>query len=265
MAPMALEKSIIRLLIQMRQEKLIGAGATPSLLEFGEQNWYGDVNPAEVHALVERFCAGDAEAPAMHAELDRCIGAREPQWLFRVAKIFYRALLEFREYVAIDLHGTAAATAHDLNAPLALGRQFHFVTNLGTGEHVFNQYQFFRSLHEHTLPGGLMLHSLPNQGAFDHGFYNYHPTFVFDLCQANAYQMLACLLVDAGQSTQLARREDYARLAVKGGVTAGRHTGLLVLMRKPQREAPFRAPQQGFYDNRLSPEVRDAWLKVSRG
>ena len=83
-----------------------------------------------------------------------------------------------------------------MNLPLPFSDRFDVVTNLGTAEHVFNQYQVFKSAHEKTNPGGIMIHALPNQGCYDHGFYNYHPTFVFDLSQANRYQIVTLLYSD---------------------------------------------------------------------
>jgi hypothetical protein len=71
-----------------------------------------------------------------------------------------------------------------------LDRQFHVVINSGTAEHVFNACQFFKTVHERTFPGGLMIHAFPFVGWLDHGFYNFNPTLIADLAAANQYAFL---------------------------------------------------------------------------
>ena len=169
-------------------------------------------------------------------------------------------------YRAVDLHGTAISEQHDLNLPLPFADKFDVVTNLGTAEHVFNQYQAFKSVHEKTKPGGIMIHALPNQGCYDHGFYNYHPTFVFDLCEANRYRIVTLLYTDATCSpitlTPLPDRATYVSLALQEKLSP--HSGLLAVLRRPLDDLPFAIPQQGYYDNQLAPELSAAWSRLPR-
>jgi 2-polyprenyl-3-methyl-5-hydroxy-6-metoxy-1,4-benzoquinol methylase len=168
--------------------------------------------------------------------------------------------------VAVDLHGTPDALQYDLNHPLPFAEKFDVVTNIGTGEHVFNQYQVFKSIHEHCSPSGLMIHALPNQGCYDHGFYNYHPTFVFDLCEANSYQILALILTDGTQKPKklikINSRDDYVQLAVDGKLS--NYSGLHAILRQAYKPDEFRIPQQGYYDNKLPAELVSAWRRLPR-
>ena len=111
-----------------------------------------------------------------------------------------------------------------------------------------------------------MVHKLPHQGFYDHGFYNYHPTFVFDLCQANNYQLITLLYCDLTAKpplmTLLSDRGVYVKLAVSEQVS--KYCELLAVFRKPPENASFHVPQQGYYDNQLPPELAEAWSRLPR-
>ena len=194
--PCALAQSHVALFWSLRSTGIVGAGKSQSVLEFGEQNWYGDVDPAELGRLLDQLDSHDPARAELRSRLDQLVaGLRSDEWSFDLAKLFYRMVFGEHVYLPVVdfLHGTAIAEQHDLNLPLPFSDEFDVVTNLGTAEHVFNQYQVFKSAHEKTKPGGIMIHALPNQGCYDHGFYNYHPTFVFDLSQANGYRIVTLL------------------------------------------------------------------------
>ena len=213
-ARMALSHTHISLFCELRRAGVVGRGNTRSILEFGEQNWFGDVHPRKIYKLIDEFLEAGEERERATQELEHLISALSDSQapgntdhvLFDLAKFFYGVVLRHESYTAVDLHGTDAAQRHDLNLPLPIEDKFDLVTNLGTAEHVFNQFQFFCSLHERAKPGGLMIHELPNQGCYDHGFFNYHPTFVFDLCAANGYHIVAFLYVDGRFLTERLRK-----------------------------------------------------------
>jgi hypothetical protein len=208
---------------------------------------------------------------ALRAELQQTLAQpwRSPEGsyaLFAFAKIFYKIVFEHDSYIAVDLHGTSVANKYNLNEPLPITDRFDLVTNLGTTEHVFNQFQAFKSIHELIKPPGIIIHSLPNQGCFDHGFYNYHPTFFYDLCEANNYELPMMLYVDGAvtphRTVQLHRREDFVRLAIANGL--GPFSGLFAVAKKDAFDAPFKVPQQGYYDDRLPVDLAEAWNKIPR-
>jgi hypothetical protein len=264
---MALTHPHIQLFVDLRRQSVVGPGHTETLLEFGEQNWFGDVNARELAPLIEEFAAPTAKI-GLRKELDDLAATRDPvSAQFGLAKLFYKVVLGVHSYSAVDLQGTDAASKCDLNFPLPLAGQCDVLTNIGTAEHVFNQLQFFQSVHEKTRPSGLMIHTFPNQGSYDHGFYNYHPTFVFDLCDANRYQLLGLVYVDerkerGKQRLQINSREDYVRLALAGKLSD--YSGMQAVLRKSAQESSFTVPKQGYYTKGISPELRDAWNRLAK-
>jgi hypothetical protein len=97
------------------------------------------------------------------------------------------------EYEAIDIDGARGALAMDLNfadAPPHLRGGAQIVTNFGTTEHIANQYNAFRVMHDLATTGGLLMHTVPSQGQFNHGLINYNAKFFMALAKANDYQWL---------------------------------------------------------------------------
>ena len=106
----------------------------------------------------------------------------EPMW----------TALGFR-YAAIDIDGSPGSIPLDLNfdsvAPADKGR-FDLVTNFGTTEHLINQLNAMKVIHDLTAPGGVMFHHLPGYGYVDHGLINYNPKFFLYLARSNRYEIL---------------------------------------------------------------------------
>ncbi|MBI3864495.1 MAG: hypothetical protein HY290_21645 [Planctomycetia bacterium] len=111
-----------------------------------------------------------------------------------------------------------------------------------------------------------MIHAMPNQGSYDHGFYNYHPTFVFDLSQANRYQIVSFVYGDGTTTpatlTPLPDRAQYVKMALEGKLS--NYSGLMAVLRRPNDDAPFAVPRQGYYDSQLPPELMAAWKELPR-
>jgi SAM-dependent methyltransferase len=258
---LALAHQHITLFWALHTTGVVGPGKSRSILEFGEQNWFGDVEPSELAPLIDQLEGDDFLRSLLRDRLNQLlIAPRTVQWHFDVARLFYQVVFGEHAYRAVDLHGTALAEQHDLNLPLPFSDQFDVVTNLGTAEHVFNQHQVFKSAHEKTKPGGVMIHSLPNQGCYDHGFFNYHPTFVFDLSQANRYHIVSLLYWDGtvppGTLTPIPDRVAYVSLALAKKLS--NYSGLFAVLRRPADEAAFTVPRQGYYGNQLPPELSAA-------
>ena len=94
------------------------------------------------------------------------------------------------EYLAIDIDGSPDALALDLNCdavPAAARSKYGLVTNFGTTEHVANQANAFKIIHDLTAVGGIMVHNLPCHHP-DHGLINYNPKFFWALARANDYR-----------------------------------------------------------------------------
>jgi hypothetical protein len=94
------------------------------------------------------------------------------------------------DYVAIDVDGSANAVALDLNydaVPASERASFALVTNFGTTEHVANQANAFKIIHDLTAVGGMMIHNVPCH-LLNHGLINYSPKFFWALARANDYK-----------------------------------------------------------------------------
>jgi hypothetical protein len=95
------------------------------------------------------------------------------------------------DYASIDIDGSPASVPLDLNyddVPADFKRRFQLVTNYGTTEHVANQLNAFKVIHDLASPGGIMIHVLPAQGMFNHGLVNYNPKFFWMLARSNGYK-----------------------------------------------------------------------------
>ena len=239
---MALAHVHLIFLVSVKRHKVDQTIPVRSIMELGEQNWFGDVNPREIALVVDEFYTGE-KASNLKEQLNNLLSNDSKTVNFDLAKLFYNVIFENTSYAAIDLRGTSSALKLDLNNQLDITEQFDLVTNLGTAEHVFNQYHFFKNMHDLTKPGGLMLHTLPNQGGYDHGFYNYHPKFCFDLCEANNYSPLSVVFTEgSGKTGKITNidRASYAKLVAENQL--GRFSSLLVLLQKNSIESEFIIP-----------------------
>jgi len=101
-------------------------------------------------------------------------------------------------YVSIDGNGKATIL-HDLNLPIegvVPGPPFDLVTDFGTREHVFDQAQVWRTLHQLTKPGGYIAFETPHQGYLDHGMWNIQPNCIQALAKANGYNVDMMVFAD---------------------------------------------------------------------
>jgi len=97
------------------------------------------------------------------------------------------------EYCALDIFDADNTILFDLNIHEPgdeLRGKFDLVTNFGTTEHVINQYQSMKTIHDLAKPGGIIYHDIPMSGYHDHGYLSYHPRFFFDLALANTYRVV---------------------------------------------------------------------------
>lgn len=143
---------------------------------------------------LESVCEFGAQVPLV-AELSKllaCIGNKSAHNI-TTAKDIYLAL-GIRRYVAIDINGEFGALVFDVNNDIAATYgyidTFDLVTNFGTTEHCFNQYEAFRNMHNSCKVGGYMLHTVPAQGWGQHCFYRYDSNLFRDLSDANGYEIL---------------------------------------------------------------------------
>ena len=67
---------------------------------------------------------------------------------------------------------------------------FDLITNFGTSEHVADQMNFFRYVHDACKVDGIMVHMVPAFGYAGHCLFKYDPKFFVRLAVANAYEIL---------------------------------------------------------------------------
>lgn len=241
-----------------------------SILEFGEAEWYGDV-PLPLFLDDIRKLVQDAnKRTALEKEMESIIErvARVPtemqeKFTWRLAKIFYKVFFDCNETIAIDLNGTKASLRLDLNLPIDLGRQFPVTINNGTAEHIFNFAQFFSTMHQHTAPGGMMIHEGPLiNGWIDHGFVNFQPTLFFDIAAANHYEIESFYVaqIEPLLIHGLDSREEILEMAKQG--TIPQNAIFFVILRKNVVSSNFKIPMQGIYAERISARAKSDWITL---
>lgn len=245
--------------------ELAKAGAIPpqpDVLELGEANWYGDVEIGQLVGDIQSYVDTNKQASLL-SELERLFSDLSAEGVFfDIAKVFYKTFLDYRSITAIDLHGTSKALRCNLNEPVIMDRQFHVVINTGTAEHVFNLLQFFKTMHEWTCPGGLMIHAFPFMGWLDHGFFNFNPTLIADLAAANQYVVPVWVYSETQpfRFVQIRNIEQIHEMKKRGEL---REDSMLhTVLRKPQQEQTFVVPMQGYYSGKLSESSVKDWTDL---
>ena len=96
-------------------------------------------------------------------------------------------------HVSLDMNGLHGSIQRDISKPVndpELTGQFDIVTNFGTSEHVLDQYQGFKNMHDFTKIGGLQVHAVPLLGSWkNHCSYHYGENFFDRLTQLSDYKM----------------------------------------------------------------------------
>lgn len=96
-------------------------------------------------------------------------------------------------YLSFDIAKGYKTEIFDLNTMAlrgALVGSFDTVVNFGTTEHLMNQLNAMRVIHNAVRPGGHIVHELPSLGYIDHGYITYTPRFFFDLAGHNEYEVV---------------------------------------------------------------------------
>lgn len=234
-----------------------------SLLEIGEARSY-----VRLLDLVQdpRLGIGQEQANAIFAAgiayRDSVVGHDRHNELvgFFVAKLIYKALFGYAEIVSLDYSGSDAAVKADLNEPFSLGRTFDVCINCGTTEHIFNQYQAFKTIHDHTAPGGSMIHWQPIHGFhhINHGMFLPQPGMFYDLAHANGYRVAFAALSNDQRMVEL--NDPW----VDGGYvreTFGDRDNYFYIVLQKTADAPFRAPQQ--YESRTAKaDLAHSWEQL---
>lgn len=142
---------------------------------------HGVLKLDEMNEFADRLAYGSGYDPVKGGRNEAFIGE-----LFEAAGMHYESF---------DIADGYRTTVLDLNhtiLPAGLQRKFDLVMNFGTTEHILNQLNCFKIIHDATKVGGHIYHSLPAVGYVDHGYITYTGRCFFDVAGYNDYELVAC-------------------------------------------------------------------------
>jgi hypothetical protein len=242
-------------------EKLHARGCLKSggaVLDIGSSNLYG----ASESGIREFLRSNGATAAAADSDNIRRLSEGSAYDAVSGGKndVFAGELLEKANisYDAIDIADGYKTTILDLNrenAPSHFVKKFDVVINCGTTEHLLNQYNAFKVIHDATKPGGYIFHSVPCVGYSNHGYITYTTRCFFDLAGYNSYEVVDLWFDGPGGANDLYQPiQDYSSYfpvlteiaARRDGTAFGQalkqfnipDIGLAILLRKVQ-DRPF--------------------------
>jgi len=236
-----------------RQLKLRGAleGVT-EVMELGSQDfWCPQKNL--MTALVTAF-GKTIEDPAL---LNTNNDSQKP------ARLLYEAL--GIKYGCVDVDGRVGSVVMDLNfdsVPDAHKGKYGLVTNHGTSEHILNQFNVFKSMHEFARVGGIFVHAVPFTVHLEHGFFNYQPNFFEALARYNSYDTLG---IWVGPGWQLASFVPWDPMLLDFLTLNAKTTHLLVVAQRKMYDKEFCVPFQEIYEGMVPDEVRSRYAMVVDG
>jgi hypothetical protein len=168
-------------------------------------------------------------------------------------------------YHCIDLDPQFNSIPLDLNfdpcPPEHVGK-YGFVTNHGTSEHILNQYNVFKVMHDLTVTGGFMLHAVPFTVHLEHGFFNYQPNFFEALARYNSYEVSG---IWVGPGWQVASFIPWEPNLLDYLVLNAQTTHLLVALVQKKYDKPFCVPFQGVYEPMTNEEHLARYAMVVDG
>ncbi len=166
-----------------------------SILDIGSSNLYS-ATPEGVKVFLRKYApvamdgVDEFAARLAHGSAyDPVTGGRNEAF---AGELFEKAGMQYR---AFDIAYGYRTTILDLNCavlPASLQKRFDLVLNFGTTEHILNQLNCFKVIHDATKIGGYIYHQLPAIGYVNHGYVTYTGRCFFDLAGFNEYELVAC-------------------------------------------------------------------------
>jgi hypothetical protein len=236
-----------------RQLKLRGAlDGIGEVMELGSQDfWCPQAN------LVKALCAAFGRSPPAPELLHTSNTQQLP------ARRLYEAL--GIEYHCVDVDGRVGTLVLDLNydaTPEAHKGKYGLVTNHGTSEHLINQLNVFKMMHEFARPGGVIVHAVPFTVHLEHGFFNYQPNFFECLARYNSYETLG---IWVGPDWSLASFIPWDPALLDFLTLNARTTHLLVVAQRKVYDREFCLPFQEQYEDMVPDEARTRYAMVIDG
>ena len=190
---------------KMQRLGLFGQGPI-SVLDIGSSNLYS-ASAKNIHDFINSY--GIPSSPNTDAFADRLSRGSAYDAVSGgangafVGELFERVGIR---YNAIDIADGYRTTIVDLNhepAPRQFVGTFDLVLNFGTTEHLLNQYNAFKFMHDSTKVGGYIVNSLPCVGYSNHGYFTYTPRCLFDLAGYNEYEVVGFWFEGPGNANDL--------------------------------------------------------------
>jgi len=237
-----------------RQLKILGAleGIT-DVIELGSQDFWCPRRNL-VRALFDAFGRSVEATPYL---LETSNGSQCP------AKYLYEAL--GFTYSCVDVDGRVGTIVLDMNfdeLPPQHHGKYGLVTNHGTSEHILNQYNVFKMMHELTSVGGVMVHAVPFTVHLNHGFFNYQPNFFECLARYNSYENLG---IWVGPDWTLASFVPWDPNLLDFLTLSAKTTHLLVVAQRKLFDKPFCVPFQEVYEPMVPDETLSRYSIVVDG
>jgi hypothetical protein len=166
-----------------------------ALFDLGSQNvWYA--TPKQIRDII----SNQGQRPPGPTVIDELVARSVPQRGVKQTLFSEIAALAGIDYYAF---GVQATDLLDLNVEMAAAAhtgRYDVVLNFGATEHILNQVNSFKVLHDVTKIGGVIYCRLPATGYFEQGYFCYTPLFFRDLARNNDYEIVDMFLTMAGRS-----------------------------------------------------------------
>jgi hypothetical protein len=236
-----------------RQLKVLGAleGIT-DVMELGSQDFW-----CPQRNLVKSICTAFGRPEPGPELLDTDNTRQKP------ARLLYEAL--GMKYSCVDVDGRVGTLVLDLNfdpVPKDHRNRYGLVTNHGTSEHILNQYNVFKMMHDFARPGGVIVHAVPFTVHLEHGFFNYQPNFFECLARYNSYETLGLWV---GLDWSLASFVPWDPALLDFLTLSSKTTHLLVVAHRKMYERDFCVPFQEQYESMVPDEARARYAMVVDG
>ena len=145
------------------------------------------------------------------------------------------------QYLALDVYDSEISQKFDLNhddVPDHLIGRANLVQNFGTTEHVLNQANCFKVIHDLTsADGGLMWHSVPMSDYYGHGFFKYDLKLFVQLAKANHYHFASLTCSQSASTKEIDQQFfDAGMLEIDSKITT------IQCMLTRTDDAPFQCP-----------------------
>ena len=168
-------------------------------------------------------------------------------------------------YQSLDLYPGKSIIQADLNiysVPQEYRGAFDLVANLGSTEHIFDQVNAFRCMHDFVKPGGIFWHAVPSIGYYNHSLYNYHPLFFVFLARANNYKIENASLSPPGTEFTVPKYEPLAGTEAWKGVRL--FGGVVCFVLRKTSDQPFQLFSDYDQDVMGRPLQEDEWTAMMR-